>query len=446
MLLFTMAVLNLSVVEIIVLQLGAVILGIAIHFFIISRRSLTGNPSDAKKLTKQFEDWKMKFFSETELREKELAEAKLLTKQAEENGKMNLAELEDLRRQNKKLKTELDLINEEPNPGNELELEIERLNNQLTKIELRNEELNDQLSKMQQQLKIKQNELEKKNIPAIDEEKQREIEILKQKLNEATSINNTFKQKAEDLENQLKVLQVELENKINEPATAGEHKGEYLGQLRQAQVSLLEHNQKINQLLGQIDMVKENEEKQQQILLEKEELQSELNQLQNLLGEKEDEIIRIREKEKISAEMSSMLENAYSEFHVLQNKLHRMENQVSASKLVTIEFENIKEGHARLAIDFEQQKLKLNEQILENQRLTAQVNNLEDQNKEINFHRQQLQKRINYLEEINQDLQTMSEANKKLENKLKNIGELESKLNIMAEERDQLLRRQMGHI
>jgi hypothetical protein len=52
-----------------------------------------------------------------------------------------------------------------------------------------------------------------------------------------------------------------------------------------------------------------------------------------------------------------------------------------------------------------------------------------------------LQKRIAYLEELNNDLQAVSDANKKLESQLKRIGELESMLNVVAEERDQLARR-----
>ena len=80
----------------------------------------------------------------------------------------------------------------------------------------------------------------------------------------------------------------------------------------------------------------------------------------------------------------------------------------------------------------------------ENQQLQAQLLQLQDKLKESNFHRQQLQKRITHLEELNKDLQIVADANKKLEGQLKRIGELESMLNIVAEERAELMRRQGG--
>ena len=39
-------------------------------------------------------------------------------------------------------------------------------------------------------------------------------------------------------------------------------------------------------------------------------------------------------------------------------------------------------------------------------------------------------------------MQAVAEANKKLEGQLKRVGELESRLNMIAEERDELARRQ----
>ena len=66
---------------------------------------------------------------------------------------------------------------------------------------------------------------------------------------------------------------------------------------------------------------------------------------------------------------------------------------------------------------------------------------LEDKLREATFQKQQLQKRSAYLEELNTDLQVVSDANKKLEAQLRRVGELESMLNVVAEERDQLMRK-----
>ena len=72
------------------------------------------------------------------------------------------------------------------------------------------------------------------------------------------------------------------------------------------------------------------------------------------------------------------------------------------------------------------------------------VSRFEDKLREANFQRQQLQKRVSYLEELNNDLHVVSDTNKKLESQLKRMGELESFINVVSEERDDLLRRQTG--
>ena len=79
----------------------------------------------------------------------------------------------------------------------------------------------------------------------------------------------------------------------------------------------------------------------------------------------------------------------------------------------------------------------------ENQQLTLRLNEVEDKFREANFQRQQLQKRVGYLEELNNDLQVLADANKKLEHQLRRIGELESMLNVVSEE-NQLLKRQVS--
>lgn len=69
-----MASLSLSIVEIIVLMLGAIILGITIHFFVVSRRSMKSSPMEAEKISKTLEEWKLRYFNDTEIRDKELTQ------------------------------------------------------------------------------------------------------------------------------------------------------------------------------------------------------------------------------------------------------------------------------------------------------------------------------------------------------------------------------------
>ncbi|MBL7738735.1 MAG: hypothetical protein JNK14_05910 [Chitinophagaceae bacterium] len=279
-------------------------------------------------------------------------------------------------------------------------------------------------------------------------EVKQEITSLKAQLAESEENVNIYSIEAEEVRKENKLLLSEMEGLRNATAfephpvhTPAERPPDYLEQLRSAQSSLLEQNEKINQLIGNIDMIKETEEKQREILKSNEELSQQIAGLRMKLGEKEKEIHTIKQKEHLTKEMTSMLDNAYSEFNVLQSKMQKLELQVNSSKMVNMEYEDLKEVHQKMSREFEEQKLKLSVLASDSKGLQEQLNETEEKLREANFQRQQLQKRVAYLEELNNDLQAVNDANKKLEGQLKRIGELESMLNVMSEERDQLINR-----
>jgi chromosome segregation ATPase len=339
-----MATLSLTIVEIIVLMLGAIVLGITIHFFIVSRRHLKATLKDPKKKDQPLNEWKLKYFNDIEIRDKELASLRRQLEEATENSRIFSIEADEMRWQNKKLHAEIEGV--------------------------------------------------QKNSPISHRHPPSE-------------------------------------------------KQDYFEQLREAQVSLIEHTEKINQLLSNIDVIKETEEKQQEILRDNEELSGQIEELRLMLVQKEQEISAIRQKTHLSREMSSMLDNAYTEFGILQEKIQKLESQASSSRMTNLEYEDIKEEHYNLRKEFEEQKVKLHAVNSENKELREQLSETEDKLREANFQRQQLQKRVSCAEEMNNDLQAVSDANKRLEGQIKKIGELESKLNVIAEERDQLIRRQL---
>lgn len=333
---------TLSILDIILLVFFAIILGITIHFFITSRRSLKSTFAEPKKNEQDLNEWKMKYFNDVEIKDKELSSLRQLLEEAEENSKIYLIEAEESKKQNKKLQQEL-----------------------------------------------------------------------------------------------------EAARKATPQLSHGSHtdKMNYYEQLRQAQNSLMEHNEKINQLLSNIDIIKETEEKQKEILKDNEELYNQIEDLRSMLSQKEQEINNTRQKAHLSKEMTSMLDNAYLEFNTLQEKIQKLESQVSSSKNINLEYEDLKEEHIKMSRDFEEQRTKLNALSSENRELQSLLAETEDKFKDAHFHRQQLQKRVAYLEELNNDLQAVSDANKRLESQIKRIGELESMLNVVAEERDKLMRK-----
>jgi hypothetical protein len=74
-----------------------------------------------------------------------------------------------------------------------------------------------------------------------------------------------------------------------------------------------------------------------------------------------------------------------------------------------------------------------------NSRLQQLLYETEDKLINANTQRQQLLKKTKLLEELNTDFQIVSDTNSKMKNELRRIGELESMLNMMTEERDHLL-------
>ncbi len=337
-----MVTLSLSIIEIIVLMLGAIVLGITIHFFITSRRNLKASLQDPRAKNDSLNEWKSKYFNDVEVKERELNLLRKQLEETEENNKINSIEAEETRKQVRKLQQE--------------------------------------------------NELLKKNVPAA--------------------------------------------------AIAADDKRDYYEQLKQAQSNLLEHNEKISQLLNNIDIIKETEAKQKELVRDREELAYQVEDLQSQLLEKEQELITVRQKATISKEVTSMLDSTYAEFNILQEKIQKLESQVGASRMTNMELEELKEAHYKMQKDFEESELKKNAYNSENKELLEQLTETEAKLREANFQRQQLQKRVSFLEELNNDLQMVSDTNKKLEGQIKRIGELESMINMISEERDQLIRKQ----
>jgi chromosome segregation ATPase len=311
-------------------MLGAITLGITIHFFIVSRRSLkASSPITNIKITKELDDWKRRYLNDVEDRDRIITDLRKNMAEHEENIHIATIEAEELRSKNKKLQSEISLLKD---------------------------------------------------------------------------------------------------------AGTSPNKPGYMDQLKE----------KVNDLMKQIDMVRSAEEKNLEIQKDNEELISQVDELRMQLSQMEKEVVASRHKQELTKEMTSMLDNAYNEFHVVKEKMHKLEQQVNSSKKVNLEFEDLKEVNLKILRDLEVQRQRYQAVQTQNKDLEESLHETEDKLKEANFQRQQLQKRVSYLEGLNADMQDVSDANKKLETQIKRIGELESMLNMMAEERDELARRQMN--
>ena len=210
--------------------------------------------------------------------------------------------------------------------------------------------------------------------------------------------------------------------------------------------ALLRQQQMLNTLMSKIERVDTTPFAKKGLLAEKEELEYEkeelekkVEQLELLLDDRDSELKRIKQQEVVGQQMASRIDEVYKEFDILQHKIISLEKQANKANELALELEDEKHATEQLRREGERKQEKLEEMIAENQRLHTALSTTEDKLAEANIQRQQLQKKVQFLQDVNNDMQHVSESNQKLQNELRRIGELESMLSMIAEERDRLL-------
>jgi DNA repair exonuclease SbcCD ATPase subunit len=202
---------------------------------------------------------------------------------------------------------------------------------------------------------------------------------------------------------------------------------EYLHRLQKAQENLIEQNQNIARLLDQIELLKQTEFRHIDTMKAKEELEARLNEAHKLLGEKDGRILQLQQQLMLASEMEERLQKAYEEFNALRDTLSKVETMTQPQNR-QFEFDELQQNHLKLAREFDEAKQKQMSLLEENQRMSRLLTDTEEKLRESNFQRQQLQKKIGFLEELNHELQRMSEHNKKLESQLRRMSEIETML------------------
>lgn len=327
---FTLLAINISVFEIVMFQIGALVLGFVIHYFWNMRNgSQFDHDIDVEKFEKEAHDWRMKYYNVLE-QQKESGEN--LSKdliQARENEQLLVDEIEELKE-------------------------------------------------------------------LIKELKQRPQQVI--------------------VESATTVVATEVSP------------SEYLAQLKSAQDHLLQHNQNISKLLNQVDLLEKVEQKHQESLQQNQYLTEQLQLLRRSLTEKEGELNNIRQQTVLTQEMKNRLETAYDEFNEIQSKLMKVEQQLSAPQTHSLHNDELEEANHMLSVELNDMRTKQRELVEENSRLSQHVIEMESKLKESNLQRQQLSKRNDFLEQLNKDLQQVSDHNKKLESQLSRLSEIEAML------------------
>ena len=324
--------------EIIICELGALILGFTIHFFWNSRKALHINEPSQNTGISEDDNWKLKYYNDMDMQERA------------------------------------------------------------------QQQLRDRLTQVQETERSLTHDLEE-NRSETDELRE-ELEIVHARLSEA--------------EAQLKPVSA---------ATEPEQANSYLTQLRMAQEKLAEHNNSITRLLEQTRMVEESEKKTHDLLEQNQELHEQLRNTGQLLVDKEAEISHLRHQQKLAEEMGTRLDKVYEEYSTLQDKLLKLQTYLTQPYNRGTDYDELKDAYFKLGKEHDEMKLKYLSLREENQRLNRILADTEEKLKEANFQRQQYQKRSAFLEELNHDLQEISEHNKKIESQLRRVSDMESLLN-----------------
>jgi len=282
----------------------------------------------------------------------------------------------------------------------------------------------DMQERAQQQLREKLNQSQEgEQILGIElEETRKEIESLRRELEETrTELDDAHYRVS-------KVSEQHAQMEASAAAVAAEPTNSYLAQLRNAQEKLLEHNNSIARLLEQTELLGQAERRIMDLQVRNEELSDELRQSQQLIVEKESEISYLRHQKKLAEEMSLRLDKAYEEYNALQEKLVKLQAYITQPYKKSADYDELKENYFKMGKEHDEMKLRHISLREENQRLTRILADTEEKLKEANFQRQQFQKRSVFLEELNRDLQEISEHNKKIESQLRRVSDMEAML------------------
>ena len=251
------------------------------------------------------------------------------------------------------------------------------------------------------------------------------LQQLRDRLADSEENEKILGMETEELQEQLRVLKEKYlkTEALVKPPTASD---DYLHQLKFAQDSLVEHNQQVNRLLQQIQMLKESEKKYQDLQQQQVLLNEQISSLHRQLSEKDSEIQRVLQEQRLVLEMNERMDKAFTDFTMMQEKLRKLENYLDQPHSKRIEYEQLQESYFKISREYDEVKGKQMALFDENQRLSRILADTEDKLKESNFQRQQYQKKTLFLEELNRDLQDATEQQKKMESQLRRISEMEA--------------------
>jgi chromosome segregation ATPase len=165
------------------------------------------------------------------------------------------------------------------------------------------------------------------------------------------------------------------------------------------------------------------------------ELQQRLEEMELALMRKDKELKHAHQQEALAQQMSARIDDVFREFEQFQQKVNAFETQSSKATVLGLQLEELQQSYQYQQKDLVRKQLKVEELTAENHRLRSELSLMEERLADVSVQRQQLVKKSQLLQEANIEAQSFPEGKGKLDKDLRRLGELESMLKQMDDER-----------
>ncbi len=166
-----------------------------------------------------------------------------------------------------------------------------------------------------------------------------------------------------------------------------------------------------------------------------------IEELRSKIRQKDEELIALQQDSEVNHKLQAHFDDVQIAYEELQLKVQKMEQQAWQSAELLMKVDGLEQSVESLEKTVQKKEEKIRDLTLENARLHEALDNTEDKLSGANLQRQQLIKKVHFLEEMASDMQQVNDSNRKLKTEVRRVGELESMLDLITEERDALLKR-----
>lgn len=153
-----------------------------------------------------------------------------------------------------------------------------------------------------------------------------------------------------------------------------------------------------------------------------------IRELESALAEKTEAVAQAQQQEGLLAEITARMDEVYQQFTQLQQKTAALEKQAAAAQELTLELEELQQSYRVLQKEFVRKQERLEELSSENLRLQHELAIVSEKLTAAGHRQQLLMQQNSLVNDLQMDMEAVSEGQSKLHNQLRRIAELESML------------------